>query len=87
MSGHEYDPTYQYTVGDLIQLNLGICGSAAEGILAAAIAELRAEQKLCWLHNLWNEKEFKFAKHLPESLLKAGKIAMWRQFELYNLNY
>src|SRR6218665_2301226 len=78
MAGHEYDPTYPYTVGDLMQLGLGSCGQMIDNVLSAAIAEEGVEQKLAAFHKLWIQKEFKLAKHLPESLLRGGN-------ELFNL--
>ena len=71
--GEQYDPDYKFTVEELISFRLGSHRQTIDTIYAAAVAEFVIEQKLVKIKKLWEEKEFKLAKHIPDSVYRNGR--------------
>ncbi len=72
--GQVYQQTKMYTVSELISYNLREHSLQINSICAGAAAEFALEQCLIRLRKLWEEKEFKLAKHIPNIKQKKGKI-------------
>jgi hypothetical protein len=70
--GEQYDPSYNFTVNELIELRLGSHRQFVDTVHAAAVAEHAIEVKLEKIQHLWDEKVFKLAKHIPDSMYKNG---------------
>lgn len=71
--GEPYDAEHQFTVEELLAYNLGSHTQTINAIYSAAVAEFSIEQKLVKIRKLWTDKEFKLAKHIPDSVFKRGK--------------
>ena len=69
--GEPYDPEHQFTVEELLSYNLAAHASTINDVYAAAVAEYAIEQKLIKVKKLWEEREFKLAKHIPDSMYKG----------------
>lgn len=63
--GQDYDPTWQFTVADLLSFNLGRYKDLIATVCSGATAEYALEQQLERLIRGWQEKDFKLAKHIP----------------------
>ena len=63
--GQDYDPSWNFTVADLLSSNLGRYKDLITTICAGAAAEYALEQQLNRLIRAWQEKDFKLAKHIP----------------------
>ena len=69
--GETYDPDHEFTVEELLAYNLGAHADVINSVYAAAVAEFAIEQKLIKIRKMWSEREFKLAKHIPESVFKG----------------
>lgn len=63
--GQDYDPSWEFTVADLLSFNLGRYKDLITSICAGAAAEYALELQLNQLAWAWQEKDFKLAKHIP----------------------
>ena len=63
--GQDYDPSWDFTVADLLSFNLGRYKDLIAAICAGAAAEYALERQLNQLVRAWEEKDFKLAKHIP----------------------
>ena len=63
--GQDYDPSWDFTVADLLSFNLGRYKDLITAICAGAAAEYALELQLNQLARAWQEKDFKLAKHIP----------------------
>ena len=63
--GQDYDPSWDFTVADLLSFNLGRYKDLIAAICAGAAAEYALELQLNQLARAWQEKDFKLAKHIP----------------------
>ncbi|XP_013418883.1 dynein heavy chain domain-containing protein 1-like [Lingula anatina] len=66
--GEEYEPGWNVTVAELLDLNLGEHSLLINTIYTGAKSEFALEQKLVKLRKLWQEKNLKLAKHIPDSV-------------------
>ena len=71
--GETYDPDHEFTVEELLAYNLGAHADVINSVYAAAVAEFAIEQKLIKIRKMWSEREFKLAKHIPDSVFKGTK--------------
>ena len=71
-----YKPDKDFTVEDLLNYNLGKHCSLITTIYQTAQAEYAVEQKLAKLKKLWDERCFKLAKHICESVYNTDKMGM-----------
>lgn len=70
-----YDPKREFTVADLLTYDLDEHAQLIHSIYLGAVAEYDLELKIGHLKKFWEEREFKLAKHIPDSLLQSkGKI-------------
>ena len=73
-----YDPKREFTVADLLTYDLEEHAQLIHSIYLGAVAEYDLELKIGYLKKFWEEREFKLAKHIPDSLLQSkGKIVLW----------
>ena len=63
--GQDNDPSWEFTVADLLSFNLGRYKDLIASICAGAAAEYALELQLNHLARSWREKDFKLAKHIP----------------------
>ena len=63
--GQDYDPSWEFTVADLLSFHLGRYKDLIAAICAGAAAEYALELRLNQLARAWQEKDFKLAKHIP----------------------
>ena len=71
--GETYDPEHEFTVEELLSYDLASHSTTILDVHAAAVAEYAIEQKLTKIKKLWEEREFKLAKHIPDSMYKGMK--------------
>ena len=69
--GEPYEEDYEFTVEELLSYNLASHSNTINNVYAAAVAEFAIEQKLSAIRKTWEEKEFKVAKHMPDSVYKG----------------
>ena len=69
--GEPYDPKHEFSVEELLAYNLGSHAQIITTIYSAAVSEFTIEKKLVKIRKLWQEREFKLAKHIPDSLFKG----------------
>ncbi|XP_052798483.1 dynein heavy chain domain-containing protein 1-like isoform X5 [Mya arenaria] len=77
-----YDPKKQFTVSDLLTYDLKDHEQLVNQIYLGAVAEYDLEQKIGHMKKFWLEREFKLAKHIPDSLLASKEIKL-RQLKEY----
>ncbi|XP_022079964.1 dynein heavy chain domain-containing protein 1-like [Acanthaster planci] len=70
--GQVYEPSHFYTVQELLSFNLSEHSLQINTICNGAAGEFALEQSLIKLRRLWEDKEFKLAKHIP--VIKAKKV-------------
>lgn len=63
--GQDYDPSWEFTVANLLSFNLGRYKDLIATVCAGAAAEYALELQLNQLVRTWQEKDFKLAKHIP----------------------
>lgn len=63
--GQDYDPCWEFTVADLLSFHLGRYKDLISSICSGAAAEYALELELNHLARVWQEKDFKLAKHIP----------------------
>ncbi|ESP00380.1 hypothetical protein LOTGIDRAFT_173233 [Lottia gigantea] len=63
-----YDPSHSLTVDDLIVCNLTEHAELINSVYLSSLAEYDLELKLNKITANWEEKAFKLAKHIPDSL-------------------
>jgi len=66
-----YDASKQFTVADLLAYDLEEHAQLIHTVYLGAIAEYDLEVKINQISKLWEEREFKLAKHIPDSVLSA----------------
>lgn len=66
-----YDPKKQFTVADLLTYDLEEHAQLVHQIYLGAVAEYDLELKIGHMKKFWLEREFKLAKHIPDSLLAS----------------
>ena len=71
--GQGYDPSWQFTVADLLSLDLGRYKDLITTICSGAAAEYALEIQLNQLAQAWQEKDFKLAKHIPLMRPRMGR--------------
>ncbi|XP_064648692.1 dynein axonemal heavy chain 6-like isoform X2 [Lineus longissimus] len=71
--GEQYDPHWKFTVEDLLSYNLGQHSLLINTVYQGAVAEYDLEQKLNRVKKYWEEKQFKLAKHIPDSVYAQEK--------------
>ncbi|KAK2146291.1 hypothetical protein LSH36_618g01031, partial [Paralvinella palmiformis] len=70
--GEQYDADMQLTVNDLLSYNLQAHIDVINHVYKAAITEYSIEHRLANISKFWSEREFKLAKHIPDSVYKKG---------------
>ena len=63
-----YDPKRQFTVADLLTYDLEEHAQLVHQIYLGAVAEYDLELKIGHMKKFWLEREYKLAKHIPDSL-------------------
>ncbi|XP_052095798.1 dynein heavy chain domain-containing protein 1-like isoform X11 [Mytilus californianus] len=66
-----YDSDKQFTVCDLLTYDLEENDQLIHSIYLGAIAEYDLELKINQISKFWEEREFKLAKHIPDSVLSS----------------
>ncbi|XP_069111192.1 dynein heavy chain domain-containing protein 1-like isoform X2 [Argopecten irradians] len=66
-----YDNMKQYTVADLLAYDLEEHAQLIHNIYLGAIEEFDLEVKITQISKLWEEREFKLAKHIPDSVISS----------------
>ncbi|KAL3832089.1 hypothetical protein ACJMK2_023767 [Sinanodonta woodiana] len=76
-----YDPKKQFTVADLLTYDLEEHAQLIHSIYLGAVAEYDLELKIGQIKRFWEEREFKLAKHIPDSILlaKARKLKLMQE--------
>ena len=69
--GEQLDPTHQFLVDELLSYNLNLHAAMITSVYQAALSEFAVEQQLVKLQHMWQEKEFKVAKHIPDSVYRG----------------
>ncbi|XP_033761502.1 dynein heavy chain 10, axonemal-like [Pecten maximus] len=74
-----YDGMKQYTVADLLAYDLEEHAQLIHNIYLGAIEEFDLEVKITQISKMWEEREFKLAKHIPDSVTqrKRKKYTGW----------
>ena len=70
--GEHFDANRDFTVEELLSFNLGAHADIINTVYAAAVSEFAIEQQLVKIRKMWIEREFKLAKHIPESVYKGA---------------
>ncbi|XP_048242736.1 dynein heavy chain domain-containing protein 1-like [Haliotis rufescens] len=63
-----YDPTQQFLVSDLLSYSLVEHADLIQSVFLSAINEYDLELKFGKIRKFWEAREFKLAKHIPDSL-------------------
>ena len=66
-----YDSDKQFTVCDLLTYDLEENAQLIHSIYLGAIAEYDLELKINQISKFWEEREYKLAKHIPDSVLST----------------
>lgn len=74
--GQDYDPSWEFTVANLLSFNLGRYKDLITTVCAGAAAEYALELQLYHLARAWEEKDFKLAKHIP---LLRPRLGGWQK--------
>ena len=69
-----YEPDHQFTVAELMSYQLSEHADLVHATYMSAIAEYDLEQRLGRITRFWQDRVFKLAKHIPDSMFK-GKTA------------
>ena len=72
--GEHFDANRDFTVEELLSFNLGAHADIINTVYAAAVSEFAIEQQLVKIRKMWIEREFKLAKHIPESVYKGARV-------------
>lgn len=67
-----YDPTQQFLVSDLLSYSLVEHADLIQSVFLSAINEYDLELKFGKIRKFWEAREFKLAKHIPDSLFVKG---------------
>ena len=79
-----YDPKREFTVADLLTYDLEEHAQLIHSIYLGAVAEYDLELKIGHLKKFWEEREFKLAKHIPDSLLQSkGKASRGKVYFVF----
>lgn len=62
----------QFTVAELMSYNLSENAELVHNVYLSAIAEYDLEQLMARIKSLWQDKNFKIAKHIPDSMFVKG---------------
>lgn len=69
-----YDPKKRFTVADLLSYDLEEHSRLIHAVHLGSLAEYDLELKINHIRKFWEEREFKLAKHIPDSLFtRKGK--------------
>ena len=69
--GEPYDSSHQFVVEELLAYNLASNAAMIRSVHQAALSEFAVEQQLIKLQRMWQEKSFKVAKHIPDSVYRG----------------
>ncbi|XP_033127107.1 dynein heavy chain domain-containing protein 1-like isoform X2 [Anneissia japonica] len=69
--GQPYHAGQHFSVAELLSFNLSEHSLQVNTICNGAIAEFTLETKLKQIRKVWDEKEFKLAKHIPEKMYNS----------------
>jgi histidinol phosphatase-like PHP family hydrolase len=67
-----YVNTAQFTVADLMAYSLTEHADLIHSVYLSAVAEYDLEQQMSKIRRLWQDKNFKLAKHIPDSMFVKG---------------
>ena len=62
----------QFTVAELMSYNLCDNADLVHSVYLSAVAEYDLEQQMSRIKRLWQDKNFKLAKHIPDSMFIKG---------------
>ncbi|GFR96312.1 dynein heavy chain domain-containing protein 1-like, partial [Elysia marginata] len=65
-----YEPDHQFTVAELMSYQLSEHADLVHATYMSAIAEYDLEQRLGRITRFWQDRVFKLAKHIPDSMFK-----------------
>ncbi|XP_071943742.1 dynein heavy chain domain-containing protein 1-like [Antedon mediterranea] len=88
--GQTYIPGQHFTVAELLSFNLSQHSLQVNTICNGALAEFTLETKLKQIRKVWDEKEFKLAKHIPEQMYssqqnKGSSSILKTEVDMYTL--
>ncbi|XP_035825634.1 dynein heavy chain domain-containing protein 1 [Aplysia californica] len=63
-----FDPSHQFTVAELMSYNLSDHAELVTATYLSALAEYDLEQRLNRITKFWHDRQFKLAKHIPDSM-------------------
>ena len=69
--GEQYNSNQEFTVGELLSYNLHAHCQNIQRIFRTAQNENMIEEELAKLSKTWDDKSFKLAKHIPESIYNS----------------
>ena len=81
--GERYEPERDFTVAALLGYNLTSHTTLITTVHQAAQAEYVVEQKLAKLKKMWDERTFKLAKHICDSIYKEDNNGKSFKFYYY----
>ena len=67
-----YEPSHQFTVAELMSYNLSEHEALVHATYLSAVAEYDLEQRLHKITKFWQDRQFKLAKHIPDSMFTKG---------------
>ena len=68
-----YMGSSQFTVAELMSYNLTDNADLIHTVYLSAVAEYDLEQQLTGIKRIWQDKHFKLAKHIPDSMFVKGE--------------
>ncbi|XP_076466624.1 dynein heavy chain domain-containing protein 1-like isoform X2 [Babylonia areolata] len=69
-----YTESGQLTVAELMSYNLSDNADLVHSVYLSAVAEYDLEQQMSRIKRLWQDKNFKLAKHIPDSLFVKDPV-------------
>ncbi|KAL8594105.1 hypothetical protein ACOMHN_000817 [Nucella lapillus] len=69
-----YVDSSQLTVADLMSFNLSDNADLVHSVYLSAVAEYDLEQQMGRIKRLWQDKNFKLAKHIPDSMFVKDPV-------------
>ena len=75
-----YNAEHQFTVAELMSYNLSDHSDLVHATYMSAIAEYDLEQRLLKITKFWQDRQFKLAKHIPDSMFTKGKFSFRLMF-------
>lgn len=68
-----YAGNAHFTVADLLSYNLSDNSQLVHSVYLSAVQEYDLEQRIAQIKRFWQEKNFKLAKHIPDSMFANGE--------------